>query len=177
MDDYREAGGRDRSASRAKKALENATDKVGEQLQKAGRKVENAAGAVGERIEKTASSVQHAIRNHVPAPAQAIFGAAVGGLAGYMDNNFVEPFGQIMGTTLLGLQLLDHEGVVSLPWNNATIPSNHGAHSAISRSRSAGFVPALQCVGQEVVDFAANNIYIVAGFTGGYILAKNVLQN
>ena len=93
----------------------DAVEKAGEELGRTGRKIGDAANAVGERIEKTASGVKDAARSVVPAPAQAVFGAAVGGVAGYLDLNYVEPFGTAFSSTLLCLQLLDHEGVVALP--------------------------------------------------------------
>ncbi len=161
---------------KVKRTLENAADKAGEELQRAGRSVENAASAVGDRIEKTASGITDAVRDHIPAPAQAVFGAAVGGLAGYLDSTYVEPCGQILGTALLCVQLMDHEGMVSLPWNNAAATSGHAAHHAISRGRTSGFVPALNAVAQEVREFAVNNVYIAAGFTGGYVLMRNFLN-
>ncbi len=174
--DYR----RNRSPSvgeKAKRTVEDAAGKVGETVNKAGRKLEDAAGAAGEKIERTASNVSNAVRNHVPAPAQAVFGAAVGGLAGVMDANYVEPFGTVFGSALLAIQLLEHEGVVSLPWNNAVQPSSHEAHHPISRAQTAGFLPALQAIGRETIDFVGNNVYIAAGFAGGYFLAKNVLAS
>ena len=47
---------------------------------------------------------------------QVLAGGAFGIAGGYMDSTYIEPFGVIFGSSLALLQLLDHQGVVSLCW-------------------------------------------------------------
>ncbi len=109
-------------------------------------------------------------------PTQALFGASLGGLAGYMDYNYVENFGGIFSAALLILQVLDHENVVSLPWNHEQ-HFLHEGHNLWRKSRIWGTASAAHSVGRELKVFIGNNAYIWTGFAGGYLLVKGYLNS
>lgn len=83
------------------------------------------------------------------APAQFLAGAALGGLGGYLDSVFVEPFGLAVGSSLFLAQVLDYSGYVRLPWNPRPPPES-----------SVGLVPG----------FVATNAATAGGFVTGYFM-------
>ncbi len=89
---------------------------------------------------------------------QFAVGAAVGGLGGFMDSQYIEPFGLIFGGTLAVLQVLDYSDVISLPWNSQ------------SQSRFSNDVL------EQVTGFVGCNIGSATGFAAGYLLGYNVLD-
>ncbi len=90
-------------------------------------------------------------------PVQFAVGAAVGGFGGYMDSQYIEPFGLVFGGTLAVLQILDFSAVIKLPWNSETA------------SRSDDLL-------EDVVSFAGSNVGAATGFAAGYLMGYNVLD-
>ncbi len=130
-------------------------------------------------ISKTEKSTlyndEDAIHDHTPAPSQALVSAALGGVAGFMDYSYCENFGAMFGVALLVLQIIDHEGLAQMPWNNNQ-PVIHEAHSFMSRARLLGRSSAASAVGREMKTFCGNNVYIFTGYLGGFLLVKGILM-
>ncbi len=84
-------------------------------------------------------------------PSQFLVGAVCGGLGGYMDSQYIEPFGLFFGGTLAVLQILDFNEVMKCPWNP---------------SRTASDVSA----------FISDNVAVVGGFAAGYFVGYNILE-
>ncbi len=110
------------------------------------------------------------------AKAQLAVGSSFGLVGGVMDNRYTEPFGLILGASLLILQLLDHEEMLSLYWNK------NKRHLHTHRLKeNEGQLPT---VSEEIKLFFSENFYIGAGFAGGYFaghvmsdLARDLLED
>ena len=83
-----------------------------------------------------------------------------------MDNNYSEPFGLVLGSSLLVMQILDHEGVLSLAWNSTD--HKHASHRG---KEEADELPTLT---SEVRLFLSNNFYLASGYAGGYLFGNVV---
>ena len=93
---------------------------------------------------------------------QVLAGGAFGIAGGYMDSTYIEPFGVIFGSSLALLQLLDHQGVVSLCWmDDASRPKKGGKKTLV----------------EEVKEFTANNVHVASGFAAGFVLAYYLVEN
>ncbi len=90
-------------------------------------------------------------------PVQFVVGAALGGLGGYMDSLYIEPFGVTLGGTLALLQVLDFNDVVKMPWN---------AEATGGGGDTVG----------EITSFVKSNLGAVTGFAAGYLLGYNALD-
>ncbi len=84
-------------------------------------------------------------------PAQFMVGAAFGGLGGYMDSLYIEPFGLFFGGTLAVIQALDYNGVIKAPWN----PTRQAS---------------------DLSGFIGDNMPVVGGFASGYFVGFNILD-
>jgi len=150
--------GRARSAedagAKAGHAVDNAARKVHKEGKQTFDKISDVLNDAGKSAKDKARDVRDAIEDSVPSPVQIGLGLAVGGLGGYMDAYYIEPFGVTFAAGLLGLQLLDHQGAISLPWN---------ANSRIAHRRSAS---------GQMTDFAKNNLYLAGSFAAAYILLQ-----
>ncbi len=115
------------------------------------------------------------IHDHTTAPTQALVSVALGGVAGFMDYSYCENFGAMFGMALLVLQILDHEDIAKMPWNN-NLPVIHEGHSILARARLLGRSSAARGLGREVKAFCGNNVYIFTGYLGGFLLVKGILS-
>jgi len=87
-------------------------------------------------------------------------GGGVGLLAGFMDNRFCEPFGLILGSSLLAVQVLDHEHLVyPLPWSQRRLQPSVASRKPPFKDRDAA---------EEMGSFFSSNAYLAAAFAGGY---------
>ncbi len=156
---------------KGKDHVENAIDAVGSKLHDAGRKAGSVARSAERKVATTASSVGDAAWSNAP----AIVGAGLGGLAGYLDggsggDDDGMSLGAVVACALLGLQLLEHERVVSLPWNRGCPPSHHEGHQFFGKLREGRVGSAIKALWREAKEFAGNNAGLAAGFSGGYVL-------
>ncbi len=99
-------------------------------------------------------------------PVQFVVGAALGGLGGYMDSLYIEPFGVTLGGTLALLQVLDFNDVVKMPWN-----AEARRYTQVTTATGGGG----DTVG-EITSFVKSNLGAVTGFAAGYLLGYNALD-
>ncbi len=100
-----------------------------------------------------------------------LVGAGFGGVGGFLDHHCLEPFGLILGSTLLVLQILDHNDVVVMPWNNR---SRSVLTSTFTTSLNSGEEGMFSDIGVPI--FVKNNVDTLTGFTTGYILGYKVVD-
>ena len=119
------------------------------------------------KVTETAAGVEDTLGGGNRA-AQVAVGAVIGGAAGYLDATYVEPCGAALAASLLCLQLLEHEGVVSLPWNSSRRRHHHEAHDGTGST--------LRAVGEEFKGFGADVAFVAAGFASGYLVARKLVE-
>ncbi len=155
----------------------NATDVHGEELTVSdpqdtdyGRDLKTEAASRGLAAEQKVN-VEEAKLSGV-AKAQLAVGGAFGCVGGFMDNRYAEPFGLILGVALLTLQVLDHERILSLSWNNTA--HKHSTHPNLSDSSSPHKNREQEATGisEEMLRFLSENFYITSGFAGGYFTGQ-----
>ncbi len=120
---------------------------------------------------RATEAVSGAINRHVPMSAQVACGLALGSLGGYLDATRPGPSGIGLAGALLALQVLDHEGVVSLPWNRymPAVPV-HGGHRR-SAPPARGTTRA-ELARVEAEAFIRNNAFLVGSFAGAFFLTR-----
>ena len=94
-------------------------------------------------------------------------GSSFGLVGGVMDNRYTEPFGLILGASLLILQLLDHKEM-SLYW----IKNKRHLHAHRLKENE----DQLPTVSEENKLFFSYNLYIGAGLAGGHF-ARHVMSD
>ena len=77
-----------------------------------------------------------------------------GGVGGYMDSHYSEPFGLIFGGALAAMQVLDYNGVGRFGWN----PQPAGAASS------------------DLLGFVGDQMAVVGGFAVGYFVGFNAAE-
>jgi len=100
-----------------------------------------------------------------PVPKQMLVGGSVGWLAGYMSMKLGKMAATAVGGTLLILQIAHHKGYIKVDWNKMTNDSSSMADKLkrkLHLKSKSGM--------EKFQDFAAENIYIAGGFTGGFFL-------
>jgi len=159
---------RHRSAEKVGKSVDEAAEEVNQGAQNANRsakktanKISNALDDAGTKVREKAKDVSHSIEKNIPAPAQIAVGLAVGGLGGWMDAHYTEPFGTTLAASLLTLQVLDHMGAIRMPWNNTNARGNNVQRANANSS-----------VSQEATSFAKNNAYLAGSFLASYVILQ-----
>ena len=100
-----------------------------------------------------------------PAPKQLCVGAAAGWGAGYLFMKVGKMAATALGGSLLLLQIAHHKGYVKVDWNRMTDDSASMADKLKRKLRlksRSGF--------EKFQQFAAENVYLAGGFTGGFFL-------
>jgi len=100
-----------------------------------------------------------------PVPKQMIVGGSAGWLAGYLTMKLGKMAATAVGGTLLILQIAHHKGYIKVDWNKMTNDSTSMADKLkrkLHLKSKSGM--------EKFQDFAAENIYIAGGFTGGFFL-------
>ncbi len=105
------------------------------------------------------------------AGAQAVVGCVFGCVGGFMDAIYTEPFGVIIGISLIALQALDRQNCPALPWNTRT----KSRSSSKSKNRHNTNCSVEKMV-NEMTNFSIDNAYVFTGFAGGYLVG-NVLAD
>ncbi len=154
--------------SQGKKAAGNAIDKAANDAK---RHFGRAADDARNRAKQHLGGTRRAQAPGGSTGMQVATGAAVGGLAGYLDAHYVEPFGYVFAGALTLLQALDHEGVITMPYTSTRGASRHAGHHVRCRGVSTA---AVRAVGEEVADFVWNNGPLALGYAGGYLLSQAV---
>merc|ERR1711970_126873 len=100
-----------------------------------------------------------------PVPKQLAVGGAAGWTAGYLTMKAGKMAATAIGGSLLLLQIAHHKGYVKVDWNKMTNDSSSLANQVKEKLhlRSKTGMEKFQ-------DFAAKNVYIAGGFTGGFFL-------
>ena len=100
-----------------------------------------------------------------PVPKQIAVGAGTGWLAGYMTMKVGKMAATVIGGSLILLQIAHHKGYVQVNWNRMNSDSqtlaNQLKEQIRGRSRSGM---------EKFGDFAAQNVWLAGGFTGGFFL-------
>ena len=92
-------------------------------------------------------------------------GGVTGWLAGYTTMKLGKMAATAIGGTLLILQIAHHKGYIKVNWDKMTNDSSSMADKLKKKlhiKSKTGF--------QRFQDFAAKNIYVAGGFTGGFFL-------
>ena len=100
-----------------------------------------------------------------PAPKQIGVGAAVGWASGYVTMKVGKMAATAIGGSLLVLQIAHHKGYIKVDWNKMTNDSATLADQMKDKLKiksKSGF--------EKFQEFAAKNIYLAGGFTGGFFL-------
>lgn len=100
-----------------------------------------------------------------PAPKQMVVGGSAGWLAGYTMMKVGKMAATAIGGTLLILQIAHHKGYIKVDWNRMTNDTSSMADKLkkkLHMKSKSGF--------EKFQDFAAQNIYVAGGFTGGFFL-------
>ncbi len=83
-------------------------------------------------------------------------GASFGGLGGYLDQQYLEPFGLILGGSLFLLQVLDYGGLAQMPWNDTVKPADDKEHLK----------------SKDCTSFVESNVDVLIGFAAGYFIGS-----
>jgi len=100
-----------------------------------------------------------------PAPKQLAVGGAVGWMAGYFTMKVGKAAATAIGGSLLLLQIAHHKGYVKVDWNKMSNDTKSMAgvmKDKLQMNTKSGF--------EKFQDFAAKNVYVAGGFTGGFFL-------
>lgn len=100
-----------------------------------------------------------------PAPKQMLVGGTAGWMAGYMTMKVGKMAATAIGGTLLLLQIAHHKGYIKVDWNKMTNDSTSMADKLKKKlhiQSKSGM--------EKFQEFAAQNIYVAGGFTGGFFL-------
>ena len=100
-----------------------------------------------------------------PVPKQIAVGAGTGWLAGYMTMKVGKMAATAVGGSLLLLQIAHHKGYVTVDWNKMTKDSTSLSDKVKDKLRMRS-----KSQLERFSEFAADNIYIAGGFTGGFFL-------
>ena len=95
-------------------------------------------------------------------------GSSFGLVGGVMDNRYTEPFGLILGASLIILQLLDHKEMWLLYW----IKNKRDLHAHQLKENE----DQLPTVSGEIKLFFSYNFCIGAGLAGGHF-ARHVMSD
>jgi hypothetical protein len=144
-------------AKRVEKSVDSASRSLSQVASQVAMDVAEAVDDASLEIKRRAEDVQKVIERSVPSSYQIGLGLALGGLGGWMDARYIEPFGSTLAASLLTLQILEHEEKLHLPWNATNVRHNH-CHGPGRRSSAQ----------QEVGSFAKNNAYLAGSFMAAY---------
>jgi len=100
-----------------------------------------------------------------PAPKQLAVGGAVGWMAGYFTMKVGKAAATAIGGSLLLLQIAHHKGYVKVDWNKMSNDTKSMAgvmKDKLQMNTKSGF--------EKFQEFAAKNVYVAGGFTGGFFL-------
>lgn len=100
-----------------------------------------------------------------PAPKQLAVGATAGWLAGYMTMKVGKAAATLVGGSLLVLQIAHHKGYVKVNWQQLSDDCATAAEKtkdSFAKKGKNGF--------EQFQEFAAENVYLAGGFTGGFFL-------
>merc|ERR1712020_789947 len=100
-----------------------------------------------------------------PAPKQLAVGATAGWLAGYITMKVGKAAATMVGGSLLVLQIAHHKGYVKVNWqqlSNDCAAAADKTKASLSKKGKNGF--------EQFQEFAAENVYLAGGFTGGFFL-------
>jgi len=100
-----------------------------------------------------------------PAPKQMAVGATAGWLAGYLTMKVGKAAATMVGGSLLVLQIAHHKGYVKVNWqqlSNDCAAAADKTKASLSKKGKNGF--------EQFQEFAAENVYLAGGFTGGFFL-------
>jgi uncharacterized membrane protein (Fun14 family) len=100
-----------------------------------------------------------------PAPKQMAVGGVTGWLAGYTTMKLGKMAATAIGGTLLILQIAHHKGYIKVNWDKMTTDSTSMADKLKKKlhiKTKSGL--------ERFQEFAAKNVYVAGGFTGGFFL-------
>jgi len=100
-----------------------------------------------------------------PAPKQLAVGATAGWLAGYITMKVGKAAATMFGGSLLVLQIAHHKGYVKVNWQQLSEDCAAAAgktKDSLTKQGKSGF--------EQFQEFAAENVYLAGGFTGGFFL-------
>jgi len=100
-----------------------------------------------------------------PAPKQMLVGGSVGWLAGYVTMKVGKMAATAIGGSLLLLQIAHHKGYVKVDWNKMTNDTSSMADNIKKKLHIKSKTGM-----EKFQEFAAQNIYVAGGFTGGFFL-------
>jgi len=103
--------------------------------------------------------------SRAPPGKQALVGAAVGALNGYVFTKVSKNAATVIGGSILLFQIANHLGYVKVNWK-AVERDMKEVKKEIRRSQ--GYMLPLY---EEVRDFMKDNVYVGAGFVGGFVTA------
>ena len=126
---------------------------------------ESANSAI-DKAGKAGGKAADSVSNNIHA-GHVILGMGLGSLAGHMDLQYIEPFGVIIGGSLLAVQFLDHKEYCKMTWNE-DVPKSRFT------SRKGG--SSVGEVAHDVMEFATNNASMAVAFAGGYTLIQYLEQ-
>jgi len=121
--------------------------------------------------EDMSNDTKNAVRKFVkdmskaPAPKQLAVGATAGWLAGYITMKVGKAAATMFGGSLLVLQIAHHKGYVKVNWQQLGEDCAAAAGKTkdnLTKKGKSGF--------EQFQDFAAENVYLAGGFTGGFFL-------
>lgn len=99
------------------------------------------------------------------APKQIAAGATAGWITGWLLMKAGKMAATAVGGSLLVLQIAHHKGYVKVDWSKMTNDSTSLADRVKDKLRMKSRTGL-----QKFQDFAAENIYLAGGFTGGFFL-------
>merc|ERR1712020_243260 len=100
-----------------------------------------------------------------PAPKQMAVGATAGWLAGYLTMKVGKAAATVVGGSLLVLQIAHHKGYVKVNWQQLS----DDCAAAADKTKSS-LVKKGKNGMEQFQEFAAENVYLAGGFTGGFFL-------
>ncbi|XP_023336105.1 FUN14 domain-containing protein 2 isoform X1 [Eurytemora carolleeae] len=95
-----------------------------------------------------------------PAPKQMLVGGTAGWLAGYTTMKLGKMAATAIGGTLLILQIAHHKGYIKMTTDSSSMAEK--LKKKLHIKSKSGL--------EKFQDFAAKNIYVAGGFTGGFFL-------
>lgn len=117
-------------------------------------------GSVSESFRRAVKEMSKA-----SAPKQIAAGATAGWITGWMMMKAGKMAATAVGGSLLMLQIAHHKGYIKVDWakmtNDSASLADRVKDKLTLRSRSGM---------QKFQDFAAENVYLAGGFTGGFFL-------
>jgi len=103
--------------------------------------------------------------SRAPPAKQAMVGAAAGALNGYIFTKVSKNAATVIGGSIILFQVANHLGYVKVNWK-AVEKDMKEVKKEIRKSQ--GFIVPLY---EEFRDFLSDNIYVGAGFVGGFVVA------